>query len=92
MPTQITSDEAFKKLTRKAERRAVVLKAYMQFGEMTDHEMVIFTGLPLNSICGIRNTLVAMGVVEDTKKRKVGPFGVNNIIWDMKKNPEPQPF
>ena len=59
-----------------------LLTAYREAGEdgLTDHEAAFLTGLPLQSICSLRNAAVDCGLVRKAGER-VGHFGKANQVW-----------
>lgn len=81
---QDTSLLAYRDLIRDNKLQPEELKVYRslrEYGNMTDIEISLKTGLDKNAVNGRRNSLVKKGLVVE-RGRKVNPFsGKLNILW-----------
>ena len=66
----------------RGEKMQRLLDAYAVAGArgLTDHEAARQTGLPLQSICSLRNGAADCGLVEKAGER-TGPHGKTNRVW-----------
>ena len=82
MPVQDTSIEAYKEILGDgtigyAQEKVLT---FLLGGKADDKEIMMNTALSLSSVCGRRNELVEMGLVEDTGT-KIGDSGKRVHIW-----------
>lgn len=91
MSIQPTSAQAFNSADLSARQRSVY--DALADGNKTDHEIAAFgAGTLLQSVCGARNRLVEMGLVEKTSLTRPSPGGFDCIIWRLTGRPMPLPI
>src|SRR5262245_44648220 len=83
MTVRPTSGEAFSLVDLPARQRSVYES--LARGAKTDHEIADDSGLLIQSICGARNRLVELGVVEATSLRRQSPYGYDCVVWRLKR-------
>lgn len=81
MPPQPTSAEAFR--TSDLPARQLSVFHALRDGNKTDHEIVEHSGLLLQTVCGARNRLIQLGLVERTSLTREGPHGHVCAIWRL---------
>ncbi len=81
---QPTSARAYQAADLPAGQRKI--HAALELRNMTDHEIVAETGMLLQSVCGARNKLIKLGLVEATSQTRPGPYGHDCVIWRLKCN------
>lgn len=82
MTVQETSLEAHRKAP-KGENQLKIIDALQDKGPLADHELVIVTGLTVQSICGARNRLKELGWVRATKERRRTKNDLPAIVWEL---------
>lgn len=82
MPVQETSRDAYNTADLPRRQRQV-FDALTAHGPSTDLELVRYTMLPINVICGARNALVALGLAENSGQTRTSPYGKQNIVWRL---------
>lgn len=71
---------AQKALPKAGSQAMVVLVAIKDHGPLTDHELVMFTGFPLNVVNARRHELLRKGLIHAAGSIK-GSSGVRNTTW-----------
>jgi hypothetical protein len=73
-------------------RRGAQARRYLQLlgtrGPLTDHEAQRGLGVPLASICAIRNTLITAQLVTRGFETRRGPYGHRNQTWELTREGE----
>lgn len=88
---QDTSLSVYKKEVQPTlgKRQSEVLEAFKKKENFTNAELCEFLSWPINTITPRTNELVAMGYVEEFKKRPCKVTGRTAIAWQIKLNPGP---
>jgi hypothetical protein len=88
LPFAKDSHESYQAAVRAASTRETKTAAYLKLlarrGPLTDHEARAALGLPLSSICSIRNGAKTCGLVEKGAYAKPSPLGGNPCrVWQL---------
>jgi hypothetical protein len=87
LPFAAGSHESYQAAVRAEATRETKTRAYIRLlarrGPLTDHEARASLGLPLSSICSIRNGTVKCGLVEKGGYAKQGPYDRACRVWQL---------
>ena len=83
MTVRPTSGQALNLVDLPARQRSVYDS--LAKGAKTDHEIAADTGLLIQSICGARNRLIELNLVEGTSLRRQSPWGYDCVVWRLKR-------
>ncbi len=84
LPFAKDSHESYQAAVHATASRETKTRAYLRFiyrGPATDHEARAGLGLPLSSICSIRNGAMKCGLVEKGETTRESPYGVQCRVW-----------
>lgn len=85
LPFAPGSHESYMACVHASATRATKTRAYLRWlyrqGPQTDHEARAALGLPLSSVCSIRNGAMAAGLVEKGATTRRSPYGVQCRVW-----------
>jgi hypothetical protein len=87
LPFAQGSHESFKAAVHAKATRGEKTAAYLRFlkvhGPAIDHDAAKALGVPLSSICSIRNGAIADGLVSKGYTTRIGPYGLACRVWDL---------
>jgi hypothetical protein len=84
LPFATGSNTSYKAAVSASARRGVKTAAYLRLlaeGGRTDHEAAAALGLPLSSVCSIRNGAVDCGLVVRGSEERLSPWGRSCAVW-----------
>lgn len=86
LPFASGSHESHQAAVKASASRETKTRAYLRLlyrrGPLTDHEARAALGLPLSSICSIRNGAIHAGLVDKGETTRPSPFGGNACrVW-----------